>query len=100
MSSDRIEKEIEIKAPVSRVWKALTDHTEFSTWFHVNLEGPFVPGETTRGKITHPGFEHVVIEVIVKSSSRSTTSLLPGIPTRSIPTRTIRKRRRRSLSSR
>jgi len=66
MSTDRIEKEIDIKAPVSRVWKALTDHTEFSTWFHVNLEGPFVPGETTRGKITHPGFEHVVMEVIVK----------------------------------
>ena len=66
MSSDRIEKEIEIKAPVSRVWKALTDHTEFSTWFRVNLEGPFVPGESTRGKITHPCFEHVVMEVIVK----------------------------------
>jgi uncharacterized protein YndB with AHSA1/START domain len=66
MSSDRIEKEIQVKAPVSRVWQALTDHREFGTWFRVNLKGPFVPGETTRGNITHPGYEHLVMEVIVK----------------------------------
>jgi len=66
MSSDRIEKEIEIQAPVSRVWKALTDYKEFSTWFRVDLEGPFVAGETARGRITHPGFEHVVMQVAVK----------------------------------
>jgi uncharacterized protein YndB with AHSA1/START domain len=64
--SDRIEKEIEIKAPVSRVWKALTDHKEFGTWFRVKLQGPLVSGETTRGNITHPGYEHVVMEVRVK----------------------------------
>jgi len=62
MTTDRIEKEVEIKAPVSRVWKALTDYKEFSTWFRVNLEGPFIPGETARGNITHPGYEHVVME--------------------------------------
>lgn len=66
MTTDRIEKEVEIKAPVSRVWRALTDYKEFSTWFRVNLEGPFIPGETARGRITHPGFEHVVMEVVVK----------------------------------
>jgi uncharacterized protein YndB with AHSA1/START domain len=64
--SDRVEKEIEIKAPVSRVWQALTDYKEFGTWFRVKLQGPFVPGETTRGNITHPGYEHVVMEVMVK----------------------------------
>ena len=42
--TDRIEKTIELKAPVSRVWRALTDHDEFGTWFRVKLEGPFVPG--------------------------------------------------------
>ena len=41
--SDRIEKTIELKAPVSRVWKALTDHHEFGKWFKVRLEGPFAP---------------------------------------------------------
>jgi hypothetical protein len=30
---DRIEKRIELKAPVSRVWRALTDYREFGEWF-------------------------------------------------------------------
>ena len=42
---DRIEKRIELKAPVPRVWRALTDYREFGTWFRVALEGPFVPGK-------------------------------------------------------
>ena len=46
---DRIEKAIELKAPVSRVWRALTDHHEFGTWFRVKLDGPFVPGQISRG---------------------------------------------------
>jgi uncharacterized protein YndB with AHSA1/START domain len=29
MAMDRIEKHIELKAPVSRVWRALTDAQEF-----------------------------------------------------------------------
>ena len=65
-STDRIEKRIELKAPVARVWRALTDHREFGEWFRVNLEAPFVPGETTRGRITHPGYEHMVMEVVVR----------------------------------
>lgn len=67
MSSDRIEKEIEIKAPLSRVWRALTDYKQFGSWFGVNLEGPFVPGETTRGNITIPNYEHVVFQAEVKT---------------------------------
>lgn len=64
-SADCIEKQIELKAPVARVWRALTDHKEFGEWFRVNLETPFVPGETTRGNITYPGCEHLVMEVVV-----------------------------------
>jgi uncharacterized protein YndB with AHSA1/START domain len=63
--SDRVEKRIELKAPVSRVWRALTDHREFGEWFHVRLEGPFVAGQVARGKITHPGYEHVPWKVTV-----------------------------------
>lgn len=63
--SNSITKEIEINAPVSRVWKALTDHNEFGEWFHVKLEGPFKLNEVSRGKITHPGFEHVAWESLV-----------------------------------
>src|SRR5580700_9665761 len=40
MMTDRIEKRIELKAPVSRVWRALTDHREFGEWFRVKLEAP------------------------------------------------------------
>ena len=64
--SDRIEKRIELKAPVSRVWRALTDHREFGEWFRVKLEGPFVPGQVSRGRITYPGYEHVVWQATVK----------------------------------
>jgi uncharacterized protein YndB with AHSA1/START domain len=66
MKTDRIEKRLEIKAPVSRVWRALTDHAEFGQWFHAVMEGPFVPGKVARGRITYPGFEHVKWEATVQ----------------------------------
>src|SRR5271167_3789625 len=65
--SDRIEKCIELKAPVSRVWRALTDYREFGEWFRVKLDGPFVAGQVSRGMITHPGYEHVKWQATVKS---------------------------------
>ncbi len=64
--NDRIEKTVELKAPVSRVWRALTDHREFGTWFRVRLETPFVPGQATRGQITYPGYEHLRFEAVVQ----------------------------------
>jgi uncharacterized protein YndB with AHSA1/START domain len=64
--SDRIEKRVELKAPVARVWRALTNHREFGQWFNVNLDGPFEVGKTVRGPITHPGYEHIVMEATVK----------------------------------
>ena len=65
MDPDYIEKRIELKAPVSRVWRALTDYHEFGEWFRVNLEDPFVPGQVTRGHIAYPGYEHLVFECSV-----------------------------------
>ena len=64
--SDRIEKTIELKAPLARVWRALTDHEEFGTWFRVRLEGPFLPGRSVQGHVTYPGYEHLRFEVMVK----------------------------------
>jgi len=61
-----IEKRIELKAPVARVWRALTDSREFGEWFHVRFEGPFVPGQAVRGQITHPGYEHLQMEIVVQ----------------------------------
>ncbi len=65
-TTDRIEKRIELNAPPARVWRALTDHREFGEWFRVNLEAPFVPGKSTRGRITYPGYEHLIMEVVVQ----------------------------------
>lgn len=64
--SNVIEKRIELNAPVSRVWRALTDHREFGEWFRVKLDGPFVPGQVARGHITYPGYEHVRWEATVQ----------------------------------
>jgi uncharacterized protein YndB with AHSA1/START domain len=64
--NDRIEKRIELKAPVSRVWRALTDSREFGQWFCVKPQGPFVVGQVTRGPITYPGYEHLMWEVVVQ----------------------------------
>lgn len=64
--TDRIEKQIELKAPVSRVWRALTDHREFGEWFRVKLDGPFEAGKVSRGQITFPGYEHLKWEAVVQ----------------------------------
>ncbi len=72
MSSDRIEKSITLKAPLSRVWRALTDAQEFGTWFRVKLEGQFTLGETITGQITYPGYEHLVFEAAVEKMEPET----------------------------
>jgi uncharacterized protein YndB with AHSA1/START domain len=64
--NDRIEKRLELKAPVARVWRALTDYREFGEWFRVKLEGPFVVGQVSRGHITYPGYEHLKWEAVVQ----------------------------------
>jgi uncharacterized protein YndB with AHSA1/START domain len=64
--SNTIEKRIELNAPVSRVWRALTDYREFSEWFRVKLDGPFAPGEISTGHITYPGYEHLKWEAAVQ----------------------------------
>jgi uncharacterized protein YndB with AHSA1/START domain len=56
---NEIRKQLLIQAPPSRVWRALTDATEFGAWFRVRLESPFVVGQATSGQITHKGWEHV-----------------------------------------
>jgi uncharacterized protein YndB with AHSA1/START domain len=63
---DRIEKRIELRAPVERVWRALADYREFGEWFRVKLDGPFIVGQVARGWITHPGYEHVKWEALVQ----------------------------------
>ena len=62
---DRIETSIDLKAPIARVWRAITDHEQFGAWFRVALDGPFVVGELSTGWITYPGYEHMKWEATV-----------------------------------
>ena len=64
--TDRIEKTITLRAPRSRVWRALTDPDQFGQWFRAKLEGPFVEGATTRGRITYPGYEYLTLDMQVE----------------------------------
>jgi uncharacterized protein YndB with AHSA1/START domain len=59
VSTDRIEKSVVLRAPRSRVWKALTEPDQFGQWFGVKLAGPFHPGAHVTGKVTHEGYEHI-----------------------------------------
>ena len=64
--TNRIEKTIEFSAPVSRVWRALTDHEEFGKWFRVDVDGPFVVGEVATGLTTFPGYEGLKWKVTIE----------------------------------
>jgi len=55
--SDSIVRTVDIAAPQSRVWAALTDHTQFGTWFRVALDQPFEVGQPSTGRMTYPGYE-------------------------------------------
>ncbi|MGH8158040.1 MAG: SRPBCC family protein [Rhodanobacter sp.] len=66
-STDRIERQILLKAPRSRVWRALADAEAFGDWFGVALKGKhFVAGQRTQGYITYPGYEHLLWDVLVE----------------------------------
>ena len=66
-STDRLERKILLKAPRSRVWRALSNAEEFGAWFGVDFKGSaFVAGKAVKGRITYPGYEHLVMEVFVE----------------------------------
>src|SRR5262245_26257226 len=65
-STDSVKRTILIQAARSRVWRALTEAAEFGTWFGVKVEGQFRPGAHLRGAVTHPGYEHVMWDIIVE----------------------------------
>ncbi|MDT5116057.1 MAG: hypothetical protein QOE30_1796 [Mycobacterium sp.] len=44
MNTDRIEKRVVLRAPLDRVWRAISDAEEFGRWFGVRFDGPFVAG--------------------------------------------------------
>lgn len=66
MSSDCIEREVILKAPVSRVWRALTNHTEFGEWFRVRIDSPFKAGEEASGPVLEPGMENIQWRAVIQ----------------------------------
>src|SRR5579883_1603540 len=61
----RIECSTFIKAPRSRVWRAITNMAEFSAWFQVKAEGEFAPGARIRMTSLHPCGANAVFHVTV-----------------------------------
>jgi uncharacterized protein YndB with AHSA1/START domain len=64
--TDRIEKRVSLRASRARVWRAITAPDEFGAWFGAKFHGPFVEGATVRGNITHPGYEHLTLEIQIE----------------------------------
>ena len=66
VSTGRITKEIMIKAPRTKVWKALTELNQFQQWFGAALDTPFTPGARSRGHVTEKGWEHVQMDIQIE----------------------------------
>jgi uncharacterized protein YndB with AHSA1/START domain len=64
-ATDRIEKQVVLRAPRSRVWRALSSAEEFGAWFGIQLDGVFAPGATVKGLITMPG-HHFELEIAIE----------------------------------
>ena len=67
VASDRIEKQVTLDAPRSRVWRALTDVEQFNTWFGVRLTAPFTPGAAVSGKMSVPKYEHLSMTIWIET---------------------------------
>lgn len=49
--TDRIEKQVLLRAPLARVWRAISEASEFGAWFGVEFDAPFAPGATVPARI-------------------------------------------------
>lgn len=67
VTPDRIEKEVTLDAPRSRVWRALTDVAQFNAWFGVSLTAPFAPGAEVRGRLTARNYDHVTMTIWIET---------------------------------
>src|SRR3989442_13250108 len=65
VSTDRIEKRVVLRAPRTRVWRALTKAAGFGNWVLVTLEGAVTAGRPVRGRLSITGYEHVTLDMPV-----------------------------------
>jgi len=70
-ATDRIEKQILLKAPRERVWRAISDSKEFGTWFGVEFEGAFSPGARITGRIVPTKVDPAVAKMQEPYSGRA-----------------------------
>ena len=66
-NTDRIEKKVVLGATRSRVFSAISDYQQFGAWFRAKVDRPFVQGKSVKGRVTYPGYEHLVFEMAVQS---------------------------------
>ena len=80
VSTDRIEKQIVINAPRTKVWKALTEIDQFKKWFGADLDKGFAPGTRTKGHVTEKGWEHIQVDITVERMEPEHTFTLRWLP--------------------
>jgi uncharacterized protein YndB with AHSA1/START domain len=51
IQTDQISKSTVLRAPLERVWQALSDARQFGTWFGAEFDGGFVPGTRLTGRM-------------------------------------------------
>jgi uncharacterized protein YndB with AHSA1/START domain len=83
MSTDRIEKQALLRAPLDRVWRAVSDAEEFGRWFGVRFDGPFVEGNAVTATITPTTVdEEVAKRQERRAGTRSTWQIVAVEPQR------------------
>ena len=50
-TANSIQKKTVLRAPIGRVWRAVSDARAFGAWFGVEFEEPFVAGSKLKGRI-------------------------------------------------
>jgi uncharacterized protein YndB with AHSA1/START domain len=73
MNLDRIEKEVVLRAPLARVWQAISNADEFGQWFGVRFDGPFVEGAAVTGVITRTAVDEDVARAQEPHAGKSDT---------------------------
>ena len=64
--ANSIEKQIHLRQPRSKVWRALTNSREFGQWFGASFKDPFTLGARVQAKITHKGYEHMTMDITIE----------------------------------
>ena len=105
MNTDRIEKKVVLKAPIERVWGAISDAGRFGSWFGMAFDAPFAEGARLAGRIMpttvdakvanmQKPFEGHPVEIFIERIEPMKRSRSAGILSRSNATSTIPRSRR------